>query len=136
MLGMWLRDQGDDSRIDWKANTCNAGQGDCLCMAAKPGVLQTWPRMGSTAIGCNALSSAAGWRVHAVMRTCRAQCLWMAVMSSSRVPLCMSRSLCTALYRRREAVCTQTEHAECKWPLARYHKLSPLQVLRGNVGPC
>ena len=89
----------------------HAGQGDCLCMASKPWVLPTWSRMGSTAMGCNASSSAAGWRVHEVMRTCRAQCLWMAVMSSSRVPLCMSRSLCTALYRRREAVCTQTDYA-------------------------
>ena len=77
-------------------------------MAAKPWVLQAWARMGSTATGC----SAAGWRVHAGVHTCRAQCLWMAVMSSSRVPLCMSRSLCTALYRRREAVCTHTEYAE------------------------
>ena len=84
----------------------------------------------STAIGC----SAAGWRVHALLRTCRAQCLWMAVMSSSRVPLCMSRSLCTALYRRREAVCTQTEHAECLRLLALCHSFNPLQVLRVNLG--
>ena len=108
----------------------HAGQGDCLCMAAEHWALQTWSRTGSTAIGCKASSSAAGCRVHAVMRTCRAQCLWMAVMSSSRVPLCMSRSLCTALYRRSEAVCTQTECAQCKESFALCRTLSPLQTLR------
>lgn len=50
--------------------------------------------------------------------TWSAQCRWMAVISSSRVPLCMSRSLCTALYRRREAVCT--------WP---HQHLSELNLI-------